>query len=110
MQAKQLSPTDLTNSQQNLIKERLPKAKLGGRLCNLEIHKVADATLYLVVSGIQGQMLPKEYPKWKRTIIFVSGGTLICGRWQSQVTDTVVKKLVFCAFWATMSVFAEKLC
>jgi putative transposase len=65
MQSKQLYPTDLTDSQWDLIKEMLPKARPGGRPRNLEMRKVVNAILYLVVGGIQWRMLPKEYPKWQ---------------------------------------------
>jgi putative transposase len=65
MQTKQLYPTDLTDSQWDFIKEMLPKAKPGGRPRNLEMRKVVNAILYLVVGGIQWRMLPKEYPKWQ---------------------------------------------
>jgi putative transposase len=65
MQTKQLYPTDLTDSQWDLIKEMLPKARPGGRPRSLEMRAVVNAILYLVVSGIQWRMLPKEYPKWQ---------------------------------------------
>jgi putative transposase len=55
----------LTDSQWDFIKEMLPKAKPGGRPRNLEMRKVVNAILYLVVGGIQWRMLPKEYPKWQ---------------------------------------------
>lgn len=39
----------------------LPKARLGGRPRNLEIRKVINAILYLMVGGNQWRMLPKGY-------------------------------------------------
>ena len=65
MQTKQLYPTDLTDSQWNLIKEMIPKARLGGRPRELDMRAVVNAIFYLVASGIQWRMLPKEYPKWQ---------------------------------------------
>lgn len=64
MQTKQLYPTDLNDSQWNVIREMLPKAKPGGRPRSLEMREVVNGILYLVVGGIQWRMLPKEYPKW----------------------------------------------
>lgn len=64
MQTKQLYPTDLNDSQWDLIREMLPKAKTGGRPRSLEMREVVNGILYLVVGGIQWRMLPKEYPKW----------------------------------------------
>ena len=65
MQTKRIYPTDLTDSQWDLIKEMLPEARPGGRPRTLEMRSVVNAILYLVVSGVQWRMLPKEYPKWK---------------------------------------------
>jgi putative transposase len=65
MQTKQLYPTDLTDSQWNLIKEMLPTPNSRGRPRRLDLRQVINAILYLVVGGIQWRMMPKEYPKWQ---------------------------------------------
>jgi putative transposase len=65
MQTKPLYPTDLTDSQWDLIKEMLPAPKPGGRPRTLDLRQVINAILYLVVGGIQWRMMPKEYPKWQ---------------------------------------------
>ena len=65
METKQLYPTDLTDSQWDVIREMLPKAKPGGRPRSLNLREIVNAILYLVVGGIQWRMLPKEYPKWQ---------------------------------------------
>jgi len=62
---KQLYPSDLTDSQWEIIQELIPKAKSGGRPRSLEMRQVINAILYIVVGGIQWRMLPKEYPKWQ---------------------------------------------
>ena len=58
-------PTDLSDSQWDIIQPLIPAAKLGGRPRKLEMRQVINAILYVVVGGIQWRMLPKEYPKWK---------------------------------------------
>ncbi len=58
-------PTDLTDSQWNIIKELIPPAKPGGRPRTLNMRMVINAILYVVVGGIKWRMLPREYPKWK---------------------------------------------
>ena len=65
METKQKYRTDLTDSQWNLIKEMIPAAKPGGHPRILEMREVVNAILYLVVSGVQWRLLPKEYPKWQ---------------------------------------------
>jgi putative transposase len=61
----QIYPTDLTDSQWEIIQELIPKAKSGGRPRSLEMRQVINAILYIVVGGIQWRMLPKTYPKWQ---------------------------------------------
>ncbi len=61
----QLYPTDLTDSQWELIKELIPPAKPGGRPRTLDMRRVINAILYVVVGGIKWRMLPREYPNWK---------------------------------------------
>lgn len=61
----QTYPTDLTDRQWDCIKDLLPAAKPGGRPRSLDMRQVSNAILYLVVTGAQWRMLPKDYPKWK---------------------------------------------
>jgi putative transposase len=61
----QLYPTDLTDSQWVIIQALIPPAKPGGRPRSLDMRRVVNAILYLVVGGIQWRMLPHEYPKWQ---------------------------------------------
>jgi len=61
----QLYPTDLTDSQWDIIRELIPPAKPGGRPRTLDMRMVINAILYVVVGGIKWRMLPREYPKWK---------------------------------------------
>jgi putative transposase len=62
---KQLYPTDLTDSQWNIIQEMIPPAKSGGRPRSLDMRMVINAILYVAVGGVQWRMLPNEYPKWQ---------------------------------------------
>jgi putative transposase len=61
----QTYPTDLTNRQWDYIKDLIPAAKVGGRPRSLEMRQLINAILYILVSGAQWRMLPKDYPKWK---------------------------------------------
>jgi putative transposase len=61
----QLYPSDLTDSQWDIIQEMIPVAKSGGRPRSLDMRQVINAILYVTVGGIQWRMLPKEYPKWQ---------------------------------------------
>lgn len=83
----QTYPTDLNDRQWNCIKDLLPVAKAGGRPRSLDTRQVINAILYILVTGAQWRMLPKDYPKWKSVYhyfrIWRDDGT-----WQ-RVHDTV---------------------
>jgi len=63
--SQQIYPTDMTDSQWDVIKELIPPPKPGGRPRTLDMRQVVNAIFYLLVGGIQWRMMPKEYPKWK---------------------------------------------
>jgi putative transposase len=52
MNNQQLYPTDMTDSQWDIIKELVPPPKPGGRPRTLDMRMVINAIFYLVVSGI----------------------------------------------------------
>jgi transposase len=61
----QTYPTDLTDHQWDYIKDLIPAAKVGGRPRSLDMRQLINAILYILVSGAQWRMLPKDEPKWK---------------------------------------------
>ncbi|MCX7851740.1 MAG: IS5 family transposase [Caldilineales bacterium] len=80
-------PSDLTDSQWNIIQELVPPAKSGGRPRSLDMRQVINGILYVVVSGIQWRMLPKEYPKWQ-SVYYYFRTWRDDGTWQ-RIHDTV---------------------
>src|SRR5256885_7492342 len=65
MKNNQVYPTDLTDRQWDCIKELIPAAKRGGHPRTLEMRAVVNAIVYLLVTGCQWRMLPREYPAWQ---------------------------------------------
>lgn len=61
----QTYPTDLTDRHWDCIKDLIPAAKPGGRPRRLDMRQVINAILYILVTGAQWRMLPKDYPHWK---------------------------------------------
>ena len=61
----QLYPTDLTDRQWHLIKPLIPPSRPGGRPRTVDMRHLINAILFLVVTGAQWRMLPREYPNWK---------------------------------------------
>jgi len=57
-------PTDLTDSQWQLIKDLIPPEKPGGRHRELDMRQVLNAIFYLVDKGNKWRSLPHDFPKW----------------------------------------------
>jgi len=55
-------PTDLTDEQWEIIKALLPSAKYGGRPRKVDLREVINAIFYLIRSGCQWDMLPRDFP------------------------------------------------
>ena len=65
-------PTDLTDAAWDCIKDLIPPPKPGGRHRELDRRAVVHAIFDGVDGGIQGRMLPHEYPKWPRVYWYCS--------------------------------------
>jgi len=61
----QTYPTDLADRHWDCIKDLIPAAKAGGRPRSLDMRLLINAILYILVTGAQWRMLPKDYPNWK---------------------------------------------
>ncbi len=61
----QIYSTCLTDEQWNFIKEYFPKTNNFGRPREIEYRSFVNAILYLLQSGIQWRLMPKDFPKWK---------------------------------------------
>ncbi len=59
-----LYATDLTNSAWELIAPLLPGARPGGRPRTTDIRAVLNAIFYLLRTGCQWRLLPREFPVW----------------------------------------------
>jgi len=57
-------PTDLTDSQWELIKDLIPLEKPGGRHRELDMRQVLNAIFYIVDNGNKWRSLPHDFPKW----------------------------------------------
>jgi transposase len=55
-------PSDLKDAEWTLIEPLLPPAKPGGRPRNTNMRALINAIFYLLQSGCQWNMLPREFP------------------------------------------------
>jgi putative transposase len=65
---KERYPSDLTNGQWKIIEPLLPKSKCPwgpGRPRAVCFRDILNAIFYVLRTGCQWYMLPREYPKWK---------------------------------------------
>ena len=54
--------SDVTDDEFGLIEPLLPPARRGGRTRTRDLREVLNAILYLVRTGCQWRMLPKDFP------------------------------------------------
>ena len=60
----QVYPTDLTDAQWALIAPLLAKARGPGHPQEVSLRLSVNAVLYLLRTGCQWRMLPKDFPNW----------------------------------------------
>ena len=87
MKKNQRYPSDLTDRQWDCIKDLIPPAKSGGRPRELDMRSVVNALLYVLVTGCQWRMLPREYPAWQSVYTYF-GQWRDDGTWQ-RIHDTL---------------------
>lgn len=58
-------PSNITREQFNLIREDLESARKKTKPRKLELYEVFCGILYVLKSGCQWRMLPKDFPKWR---------------------------------------------
>src|SRR5258707_1917710 len=57
--------SDLTDREWAILEPLMPAAKEGGRPRRINMREVLNGILYLLKTGCQWRMLPKDFPKWK---------------------------------------------
>jgi putative transposase len=59
-----LYPSDLSDREWEILAPLIPSAKSGGRPRKWPMRKILNAVFYLLRSGCQWRMLPREFPPW----------------------------------------------
>jgi putative transposase len=60
-----LYESDLSDEEWTLLEPLLPRSHPAGRRQTYELRRVVDAILYLLRTGTQWRLLPREYPPWR---------------------------------------------
>ena len=79
-------PSDVSDEQWRILKRRLPKPARRGRK-PIDRRRVIDAILYIVRSGCQWRMLPRDFPNWS-TVYGIFRRWRLAGLWQ-QIHDAL---------------------
>ena len=72
-------PSDLSDQEWEILAPLIPPAKPGGRPRKWPMRKILNAIFYLLRSGCQWRMLPREFPPWSTVHDFTSD----CGAWMA---------------------------
>ncbi len=64
-------PTDLSDAEWSLLEPHLPVPKRRGRPRVHSPREILNAVFYVLKSGCQWRMLPREFPPWKT--VFTEG-------------------------------------
>lgn len=57
--------SDLTDREWAILEPLIPPAKEGGRPRRINMREVLNGIFYLLKTGCQWRMLPKDFPNWK---------------------------------------------
>jgi putative transposase len=79
--ATRLYPTDLSDAERRILEPLLPAAKPGGRPCTWTRRVVVNGVCYVLRSGCQWRLLPREFPPWQ-TVYHYFRAWRIDGTWE----------------------------
>jgi len=57
--------SDLKDEEWAMLEPLIPRAKAGGRPRRINRREVVNGSFYLLKTGCQWRMLPKDFPKWQ---------------------------------------------
>ena len=67
--ARRAYQTDLSDAEWSYIGPHLPAQKTTGRPRIHSLREILDAVFYVLKTGCQWRMLPREFPLWKTVLI-----------------------------------------
>jgi putative transposase len=85
-------PSDLKDKDWELIKHHFDTGKYGNRAVHSR-RSLINGILYVVKTGCQWRMLPKDFPPWKTVYGYFRRLSLL-GIWEKVLADLVAKKRV----------------
>mgnify|MGYP001567649540 FL=1 len=86
-------PSDITRAQFKNIAPLLEGARKKTRPRKLDLYDVFNGLLYLIKSGCQWRMIPKEYPNWKSIHAYFRIWSEVPKGRDESILDQVLKKI-----------------
>jgi putative transposase len=80
-----LYPTDLTDAAWALVSPLLPPSRTGGRRRTTDLRAFLDAIFYLLRTGCQWRLLPRDFPAWGTVYHY-------CRTWKNSCVWTCVQR------------------
>lgn len=93
MQNNKKYPSDISREQFEKIRLMLESARRKTRPRIIDLYEVFNAVLYLLKTGCQWRMLPKEYPKWRTVHMYFSIWKEKKNESQKSLLEEVLKKI-----------------
>ena len=81
-------PSDISREQFNKIQSILESARKKTRPRNIDLYDVFCGILYILKSGCQWRMLPKEFPKWRTCHYYFS----VWSEKENTSSDSILEK------------------
>ena len=87
-----LYPSDLSDQEWEILAPLIPPAKPGGRPRKWPMRKILNAIFYLLRSGCQWRMLPREFPPWSTVHHYYFRLWRLDGTWE-KINATLRKRI-----------------
>lgn len=88
-------PSDLSDREWKILASLIPPAKPGGRPRKWPLRRILNAVFYLLRSGCQWRMLPREFPPWS-TVHHYFRRWRLDGTWE-RLNTTLRSDIRWCA-------------
>lgn len=87
----QIYSSDLSDNEYKVIETYIPESKPGGRPRSVNIRLIINAIFYLLKTGCQWRMLPRDYPPWS-TVYYYFRKWSVSGDWH-KIHELLRKKV-----------------
>lgn len=88
-------PSDVSREQFDKIRPILESARKKTRPRVIDLYDVFCGILYLLKSGCQWRMIPKDFPKWRTCYYYFSLWSEKSNKKETSILEQILKKFSF---------------